>query len=154
VKALELKVPPPAVGLLAVLAMWGIARAVAPSFAWPASVRITALVALVLVGAAFTLVGAAAFRRVGTTVSPLKPQRASSLVTTGIYRFTRNPMYLGMVVALIGVAVYFATPWTLLGPVAFVLYMTRWQIVPEERALLALFGSDYTGYCGRVRRWI
>lgn len=153
-KALELKIPPPAVGLLTVLAMWGIARAVGPGFAWPATLRIGIMVALVLAGAACTLAGGGAFRHARTTVSPLKPERASSLVTTGLYRFTRNPMYLGMVVALCGVAVYFATPWALLGPAAFILYITRWQIVPEERALLALFGSDYTDYCARVRRWL
>ena len=76
------------------------------------------------------------------------------MVTHGVYRFTRNPMYLGLLLILLGLAVYLASPWVLLGPVAFAAFITRFQIQPEERALTARFGATYTDYCARVRRWL
>ena len=76
------------------------------------------------------------------------------MVTNGIYGFTRNPMYLGLALILLGLAVFLASPWALLGPVGFVAFITRFQIRPEERALQARFGAAYTAYCARVRRWV
>jgi protein-S-isoprenylcysteine O-methyltransferase Ste14 len=95
-----------------------------------------------------------AFRRAQTTITPLKPETASSLVSTGIYGFTRNPMYLGLLTVLIGWAVYLAAPFALFGPLFFWLYIGRFQIVPEERALSALFGDRFTQYTAKVRRWL
>lgn len=94
------------------------------------------------------------FRRANTTVNPLKPQAASSLVTAGIYRYTRNPMYLGLLFLLVAWAVLLSSPFALLGPVAFVTYISRFQIVPEERVLAALFGAEYAAYQAGVRRWL
>ncbi len=94
------------------------------------------------------------FRKARTTVNPLKPQAATSLVTTGIYAVTRNPMYLGMVLVLIGWAGFLASPISVMGPVLFWLYIDRFQIQPEERAMSALFGSSFAEYSARVRRWI
>jgi len=86
--------------------------------------------------------------------SPLEPEAATSLVTGGIYRYTRNPMYVGFAALLLGWAVYLAVPWVLLGPVAFILFITRFQIIPEERALSSKFGRQYGEYQERVRRWL
>jgi protein-S-isoprenylcysteine O-methyltransferase Ste14 len=87
-------------------------------------------------------------------VNPLHPEATSSLVITGIYRHTRNPMYVGFAAVLLGWAAYLAAPLALLGPLTFVLYITRFQIIPEERALHAKFGPEFAAYQARVRRWI
>jgi protein-S-isoprenylcysteine O-methyltransferase Ste14 len=151
--ALELKVPPPVVALVVALAMWGVARVAVP-LDIDRSVRIAMALAIALVGGAFSFAGIAAFRKARTTVNPMKPATTSSLVTDGVYRVTRNPMYVGLACVLLAWAVYLAVPWVLLGPVAFVAYITRLQIVPEERALAAAFGEAYRNYVASVRRWL
>lgn len=115
------------------------------------------VVLALVIGAAALAVdisGVVAFLRARTTVNPLRPDKASTLVTGGIFRRTRNPMYLGMAMLLVGWAVYLANPLTLLGIPAFVAYLNRFQIAPEERALEQRFGADYRGYRARVRRWL
>lgn len=152
-QALELKVPPPVVVLLLGTVMWGISLTTA-SIAMATSVRVIAAIAMAASGVAIIISGAVAFRRGGTTVNPRKPETASSVVATGVYRFTRNPMYLGLVVLLVGWAVFLSSAWALAGPVIFVAYITRYQIVPEERALAAKFGDAYADYKAKVRRWL
>ena len=151
--ALELKVPPVAVVLAAALAMWLASRAV-PSVVLPAIARATIAPALVAVGAFISLAGVASFLRAKTTVNPTKPSSASTLVTTGVYRFTRNPMYLGLLLVLLGWATFLSNGLAFIGVPLFVLYMNRFQIVPEERALSALFGAEFDTYAARVRRWL
>lgn len=150
--ALETRIPPPVVGLSVALLMWAL------NSWWPfefESVWRTPLaLLLVAVGAGLDLAGLWAFRRARTTINPLKPQRTSALVSGGVYRLTRNPMYLGMLCLLLAWAVYLGQPGTLLGPVVFVAYMTRFQIVPEERAIRERFGPEFDAYCARVRRWL
>jgi protein-S-isoprenylcysteine O-methyltransferase Ste14 len=110
---------------------------------------------LAAVGLAFDLAGLRAFLARRTTINPLRPERASSLVTDGVYRITRNPMYIGMVFLLLAWGLYLADAAALLlGPVAYMLYLNRFQIGPEERVLLGLFGEEYRGYMARVRRWL
>jgi protein-S-isoprenylcysteine O-methyltransferase Ste14 len=152
-QALELKIPPPAVAALIAGAMWGISL-VTPSLDVPRLIRVAAAMVIVLAGGGIALSGAVSFRRAGTTVNPMKPQTTSSLVTTGIFRVTRNPMYVGLLFVLVAWAMFLAAPWTLAGPLAFVLYMNRFQIAPEERVLSAMFGADYSNYRARVRRWL
>ena len=82
------------------------------------------------------------------------PERASALVERGIYRHTRNPMYLGLLCLLLGWTLALGQWAALLGPLVFVVYITRFQIVPEERVLLAHFGAAYDDYRQRVRRWL
>lgn len=152
-RALELKVPPPVVALLVAGAMWGGSSAL-PTSSVPTIFHVFAALALALAGGVIALSGVASFRRAKTTVSPMKPERAASLVTSGIYRFTRNPMYLGLLLALIALMVYLASLWLLVGPIAFVLYMNRFQIAPEEQVLSRMFGAAYTTYQSGVRRWL
>jgi protein-S-isoprenylcysteine O-methyltransferase Ste14 len=150
---LELKVPPLALGLLTAAAMWS-ASIVAPVLTWQLPYRqITALL-FVVAGGVVAVLGVVAFRRARTTVNPTKPQSTSSLVSSGIYRFSRNPMYLGFVLALVGVAALLSNAVSLVFIPAFVLYMNRFQIKPEERTLSAMFGQEFTAYTQRVRRWI
>jgi protein-S-isoprenylcysteine O-methyltransferase Ste14 len=94
------------------------------------------------------------FRRAKTTVNPLKPEQASALVVGGIYRWTRNPMYLGMLLLLVGWA-FILSSWAALAILPlFVIYLNRFQIGPEERALRARFGAEFDHYRERVRRWL
>jgi len=114
------------------------------------------LVGLVVasVGGVLSSLGAREFRRARTTVNPLHPEQASSVVTTGVYRFTRNPMYAGILFVLLGCFLAFGGLSALAGLPAFILYINRLQIRPEEQALQAKFGSEYTAYQARVRRWL
>ena len=150
---LETKVPPPIVAVSVGVGMWLISTAV--PHAGPAVVpRLIAALAIALIGGAAAASGAAAFRKAQTTVSPLHPERTSAVVSNGIFRVTRNPMYLGLLLVLLGVAVFLWSLPALVGPLAFVAYMGRFQIVPEERALEQKFGTEYVEYKRRVRRWL
>lgn len=152
-KALEHKVPPPVVAALVATAMWGLAL-LRPALPIPAGVRHLAVALLITAGVLFDLLGLLAFRRSKTTVNPLQPGKASALVTEGIYRFTRNPMYAGMVLLLTAWAVHLSALWPFVGPVLYILYITRFQITPEERILSSKFGAEWTAYTARVRRWL
>ena len=152
-RALELRVPPVVLVLLFAGAMWLAARAL-PAWQVLLPGRLALAVLLVAAGAALTLAGVLAFRRARTTVNPITPQAASVVVATGIYRHTRNPMYLGMALALLGWCVALGSLAALLLLAAFVAYMTAFQIRPEERALEAKFGAPYGAYKARVRRWL
>jgi len=152
-QALELKIPPPVVALLIVTAMWGISLA-NPSVETHTLIGVVAAIALALAGIGTAISGTLAFRRARTTFSPLKPETTSSLVTSGIYRITRNPMYLGGALILLAWAVFLSSVWALLGPLAFMLYISRFQIVPEERVLSSIFGAAYSEYQAKVRRWL
>lgn len=150
---LELKVPPPAVALLVGAAMW-FAADFGPSLRPAMAIRIAVGVVIALCGGGVALAGEREFKRAGTTVNPFRPQNAASLVTSGVYRFTRNPMYVGLLLVVLGWAAFLGSAPALLGPVAFVLYIGRFQIAPEERALAASFGAAYAAYTSRVRRWL
>ncbi|HEX5611455.1 MAG TPA: isoprenylcysteine carboxylmethyltransferase family protein [Burkholderiales bacterium] len=149
---METKIPPPLVAFIIGLGMWYLAD-FAPVFL-PTGVRLSLALLIAALGAGISIAGMVSFRKARTTVNPLKPQAATSLVTTGIYAVTRNPMYLGMVLVLIGWAGFLASPISVMGPVLFWLYIDRFQIQPEERAMSALFGSSFAEYSARVRRWI
>lgn len=145
--------PPVLLFALVTAAMYGLARALpAWTFALPGSA--VAATALAATGIAIALAGVAAFRRCRTTVNPHSPGKTSSVVSHGIYRWTRNPMYLGLLFALVGWAVFLANATALAGLPAFVAYMNRFQIGPEERILIAKFGPAYASYLASVRRWL
>ena len=105
-------------------------------------------------GTLLGVLGVRAFRRVRTTVSPLNPEQTEHFVSDGVYRFSRNPMYAGLGCWLVAWAGYLAHPLPWLFLAAFVAYMTRFQIMPEERVLEQKFGAKYESYCRRVRRWL
>lgn len=151
--SLDHKIPPPVIALLCALAAWLLARWT-PQFTYPLPARIPILTLLVLAGLAMDLAGLYVFRRARTTVNPLSPGQSSSIVKSGPYGFTRNPMYLGMVVMLLGFCVYFANPLTVIVVAVFIAHITRFQIIPEERLLLAKFGEPYAQYTRSVRRWL
>jgi protein-S-isoprenylcysteine O-methyltransferase Ste14 len=150
---LELKLPPVVVVLLVGLMMAGSAR-IAPNLAFAVPSRRAVAIGLAVVGTVIALAGVVSFRRARTTVDPRYPQRVSALVTSGIYRFTRNPMYLGMLVTLAGWAVELGHVLPFLFLPLFVAVLNRLQIQPEERVLVARFGPEFAEYSARVRRWI
>ena len=152
-RALHLKIPPVALTLICGLGMWGLAEAV-PGAAFSLGGALPVAVALAFVGGVIALAGVFAFRRHSTTTNPMSPDKAESIVTDGVYRFTRNPMYVGLTLALVGWAIFLENAAALLVPPLFVAYMTHFQIKPEERALLEKFGRTYEDYMADVRRWV
>jgi protein-S-isoprenylcysteine O-methyltransferase Ste14 len=146
---LEHRIPPPLVAIITAVLMWLAVRPIAPL-----GNRLWLALLVVLAGVAVCLAGVASFRRARTTVNPLKPESASSLVVAGIYRHTRNPMYLGFAIILLGWCVFLGSALAVIGVAAFVLFIGRFQIRPEERALRELFGAEFDAFCGRVRRWV
>lgn len=148
------RIPPPLVAILFGLLTWGAARRFAGALDLTLEWRIGLALIVLIAGMAICVAGLLSFRHARTTVNPLKPETASALVSSGIYRYTRNPMYLGFATALIAWSIFLAWPPALLGVLGFVIYMNLFQIGPEERALASLFGSEFTQYCSRVRRWL
>ncbi len=150
---LEHRIPPPAVAALVAAGMWSVAG-YGPRLSYAPGPARWVGAALTVAGIGIALAGVVAFRRSRTTVNPLQPERASALVTGGVYRVTRNPMYVGMALLLVAWAVSLAAVLPFVGVVVFVLFITRFQIVPEERALVRLFGDEFATYAARVRRWL
>jgi protein-S-isoprenylcysteine O-methyltransferase Ste14 len=151
--ALELKIPPPVVLLAIGAAMWGLARVVS-AIPMDLGVRIAAGLVVAVLGGFIAIRAAIAFRRAQTIIDPMTPEKTASIVMGDVFRFTRNPMYVGQTLVLVGWALFLAAPWTLVGPVIFVLYVTRFQILPEERVLSEKFGGDFLAYMSKVRRWL
>jgi len=151
--ALELKIPPPVLTALFALVIWGISLT-SPQIDYPAELRLILGVGFAALGLCCILSGGWYFNKASTTVNPLKPNTSSALVQNGIYGFSRNPMYLGLSLGLLGWTLYLTAPLGILGIAGFILTITRLQIIPEERALKELFGQEFTAYQEMVRRWI
>ena len=94
------------------------------------------------------------FRKDKTTVNPLSPEQATKLVTDGIFKYSRNPMYLGMAFVLGSIAVFFNLIGGIILIALFCVYITKFQIIPEERAMRDLFSHDFEKYIKSTRRWI
>lgn len=150
---LEHKLPPPLVALCVGFLMW-VAAHFTESVPLPFGVRVALAVALACAGLGMAITGVVQFRRAQTTTNPLHPEAASSLVRDGIFRFTRNPMYLGLLLILLGWAAYLASLLALVLAPLFLFYMDRFQIGPEERALSERFGREFDAYAAQVRRWL
>ena len=150
---LELRIPPDAVWLAVAGLMWLTSEAMARVAIGETSRRVAALT-LIVIGTVLIVASRRALSRAGTTWHPTEPGRSSVLVTTGVYRLTRNPTYVGMEVVLLSLAVILASPAAALVSGLFVAYIDRFQVRPEELTLDVLFGQDYRDYALRVRRWI
>lgn len=149
----ELKLPPAALVAISAALMYGIATLTPRlTFIYPAR-SVTGLILGVL-RLSISFAGVLAFGKRGTTVNPTTPAAASAIVSQGVYRWSRNPMYLGFAVFLAGWAAYLSNVGAAMVPIVFVAYMTRFQIRPEERALLTKFGGPFADYMSSVRRWI
>lgn len=151
--SLELKIPPVAVLLLCGAGMWLLAS---PALGLSLPIPARRLLALIVagIGVATGVAGVLEFRSAATTVDPRYPEKSSTVVTTGIYKRSRNPMYLGLLLVLLAWGIFLANALAFVVLPVFVLYMNRFQISAEERAMQLQFGDAYRDYLRAVRRWI
>ena len=152
-KTLENKIPPPILTVIIAATMWGVTKIQSP-ITMESHLRTGLMLALGAIAFAFGIGGIVTFRIAKTTINPVQIDRASRVVTGGIYRLSRNPMYVGLTALLAVWAVFLAAPMTLTGPIVFALFTHRFQILPEERVMTAKFGREYLDYKRRVRRWV
>ncbi len=150
---LELKLPPALITVIFALLMWMVAR-LTTNILMSTELRLTAVLVLTAAGAFVGLAGVLSFRKARTTVNPLSPHTCSSLVVSGVFSISRNPMYLALFLVLLGWGLYLANLYSLVLAIGFVAYMNRFQIRPEERALEAAFGQAFLDYRRQVRRWL
>ena len=147
------RIPPLAVVAFAGGLAW-ITAGIVPAWNLEFPSQAALAVTLALLGTTCSVLGVASFRLARTTVNPMTPDATTALVVSGIYRVTRNPMYLGFLFLLLAEIVWLANPIGLLVAPAFVLYLNRFQIGPEEIALRNRFGAEFSSYAAHVRRWI
>jgi protein-S-isoprenylcysteine O-methyltransferase Ste14 len=151
--ALENRIPPPIVTAIFALIMWLLSSFVTP-INMALEFRIGAAVIVAVLAVFFLISGGISFRLAKTTVNPLKPESASSLVVSGVFKISRNPMYVGFALLLLAWCVYLSAPVLLMIVLLFTAVITRFQIIPEERAMLKLFGDEFIAYQQSVRRWL
>ena len=150
---MKLKIPPALVaailaGLMRLIALYiPLGSLILPGASWVAS-------ALLLVGAILGVVGLYQFYRNGTSIDPHKPSKTKTLITDGVYSYSRNPMYLALFFLLIAYASVLQNVLNLLVLPLFIWYMNRYQIVPEEEIMEEKFGEAYQKYKSEVRRWL
>ncbi|WP_089139791.1 methyltransferase family protein [Vibrio rumoiensis] len=153
-KSLELKIKPPIVAVIAVIIMFGLDYWLPRETLGVGEYRLGMVLGLVLIGGMLAMTGVKKFIQAETTIHPDLKHATNTLVTDGIYRISRNPMYLGILLNLLAISVWLNN-WLTTGIcIAFVWYITQFQIKPEERFLRQKFGKEYADYCQKVRRWL
>jgi protein-S-isoprenylcysteine O-methyltransferase Ste14 len=153
VRTLEHRIPPPLVVVALSIGMYWLSAHIA-HVNWSFPIRVGLVLCFAGLGVSFLGAGFFAFSLARTTIDPVHPESASALVTTGVFRITRNPMYVGFAAILTAWAIWLQTPWALGGVALFIAFTWRFQIVPEERALAKKFGGSYEHYKQSVRRWL
>ncbi|TLU67577.1 isoprenylcysteine carboxylmethyltransferase family protein [Thalassotalea litorea] len=151
-KFLELKIPPLLLLIAFMAGAWLLRAPNAPLIAINFHNMLAVIVGLI--GLLAIMLGVFHFHQKKTSVDPRFPDQTSSLVAHGIYRFSRNPMYLGFALILTGWCVFLASLSAALLVPVFMFYLDRWQIQPEERILESIFKQEYLAYKARVRRWL
>ncbi|OIO74571.1 MAG: isoprenylcysteine carboxyl methyltransferase [Zetaproteobacteria bacterium CG1_02_53_45] len=152
-KRLSLKIPPPLVALLCAVAIWGLSEIFPPH---GIGVEIRRSIACILLGMAISidLWALVSFKLAKTTIDPRYPHKTSAIVSSGIYRYTRNPMYLGLILTLSALSIWLGAKFGLFVVGGFIMYINTFQIIPEEEHLEKKFGDVYIRYKTKVRRWI
>ena len=147
---LKTKIPPPIVTLIFALAIYFSSR-----YFIVLEIPMRGILSsiFIILGIFVTFSSARIFKKKETTIDPMNPDQATTLVTDGMFKITRNPLYLGMLLLLFGLSVFKGLIVGFIFLPLFVLYITIFQIIPEEEAMLNLFGEDYKSYSNRVRRW-
>ena len=147
---METKIPPPIVTLIFIFLIAYSNRLVEP-FSFDYQIPLGILI--IILGLSVLISAARVFKQLETTINPMQPSQASKLATIGPFKYTRNPMYLGMSIMLLGFGLIFGAKLTLCLVILFILYITLFQIIPEERAMKEKF-NDWEDYCSKVRRWL
>ena len=150
---MKLLIPPPIQALLSAIMMCLISRYFTHANFSLNGINIFALIFLII-AAIIIILSMYKFKKIKTTISPLRPNKTSSLVKSGIYEYTRNPMYLGLLLMLVSIALFLKNFISFLIIPLFILFITKNQILPEEEALEKIFGEEYKNYKKKVRRWI
>ena len=150
-KRLCLKIPPPIVAIICGLMIWKFSELL-PTLIINVEIRHGIAYTLLGIAGAIDIWALLSFRQQKTTIDPRYPHKTSSMVTTGIYHYTRNPMYLGLVLILSATSIYFAALLGFFIIAVFILYMNMFQIKPEEEALEKQFREEYLSYKTKVRR--
>ncbi|MBE0445518.1 methyltransferase family protein [Psychrobacter sp. FME5] len=151
--SLELKIPPPAQFAITAAAMFGVSKIV-PALKFTLTGSTGLAVGLGVIGLSSGIMGVTQFRKAQTTPNPKEIDKATSLVTSGIYQYSRNPMYLGLTLVLLGWALYLSHFLAFILIPILMMYIARFQIQPEERMMTQKFGQAYQNYCAKVRRWL
>ena len=151
---MHLRIPPPIVALIDILLIFLSKDYILILYLHP-HLQNTLSILFLIIGFVIIFSATKEFKKSETTVNPMKPETSTSLVTSGIFKYTRNPMYLGLTSILLASCFYFSS---LLGIIVyvplFILYITVFQIIPEEETMKGLFNDEYLDYCSKVRRWI
>ena len=145
------KIPPPIVTLTFGLIIY-FSKSFSPVYSFENSNMISVI--FLLFGLGIFSAAVQSFKKHKTTINPLSPDKASSLVNSGIFSYSRNPMYLGMLLILLSVSFKFNISGGLFISFLFKIYITRFQIIPEEKAMAKLFGEEFITYKNQTRRWI
>ena len=151
---MHLKIPPPIVALISILLVFLTKDYILILYLHPHLQNTLSLLFLIF-GFVIIFLATKEFKKSETTVNPMKPETSTRLVTSGVFKYTRNPMYLGLASILLASCFYFSS---LLGIIIyvplFIFYITVFQIIPEEESMKSLFNDEYSDYCSKVRRWL
>ena len=151
---MHLRIPPPIVALISILLIFLSKDYILILYLHP-HLQNTLSLLFLIIGFVIIFSATKEFRKSETTVNPMKPETSTCLVTLGIFKYSRNPMYLGLTSILLASCFYFSS---FLGVILyvplFIFYITVFQIIPEEEAMKNLFNDEYLDYCSKVRRWI
>ena len=151
---MHLRIPPPIVALIGILLIFLSKDYILILYLHP-YLQNTLSILFLVIGFVIILSATKEFKKSNTTVNPMKPETSTSLVTSGIFKYTRNPMYLGLSSILLASCFYFSSLLRIIVYVPFfILYITVFQIIPEEEVMKSLFNDEYLDYCSKVRRWI
>ena len=145
------KIPPPIVTATFGLIIY-FSKSFSPVYSFDNSNMISVI--FLLFGLGIFSAAVQSFKKHKTTINPLSPDKASSLVNSGIFSYSRNPMYLGMLLILLSVSFKFNISGGLFISFLFKIYITRFQIIPEEEAMAKLFGEEFIAYKNQTRRWV
>jgi protein-S-isoprenylcysteine O-methyltransferase Ste14 len=151
--SLEQKIPPLMITIIFAVFMY-LTSLYLNFFSLALSFNVEMLLIFFILGVTFALAGVISFKKHQTTVNPMNTENVSTLVKSGVYRYTRNPMYVGMLMVLLGYCLYLNNPINLLLIALFVWYMSKFQIKPEEVFLTSVFGNEYVIYKESVRQWL
>ena len=150
---MKLKIPPPLIALIFSVLMWGVSL-LSNHAPLESALVVPLSVFIFLAGLAINISAAFSFRKADTTMNPMNPKKATNLVDTGVYKLSRNPMYLGFLFILIGWTIWLGSVFNIAILLLFIWYITIFQIVPEEKVLEVLFAEEFESYRSKVRRWI